>query len=281
MLRVQFFHDWVFVFRESVLELYFLPPSLVTNKARKIHPEAFYKWNFQINSLSVTERVSYVHDRAEKRCRVCDPQGFVTTTAVVGEETKDVKVVCTCRYRPLSIAVRFDSYYPWPVNLLHHYVLHVTPERFSAFNVHAPRVPFMLPPQLTHTIPSVVRLFGHSVLVLGRFGTLVWTDSEANNSEEVHGSTQEYFAEGIGERVAGRRLLLPLPATLESQMSPVQDAGAAGTEVMQGSAPGEGMQTSVFSTRLTEGWYSVALSESTGRIAIGDGEGNIELWDHF
>ncbi|KAL5492655.1 hypothetical protein ACEPAI_4102 [Sanghuangporus weigelae] len=285
VLRVQFVHDWVLVFRESVLELYFLPPSLITNTPHTIYPNAFHKWNFQINTLTVTERISWVHDRMGRHCRLCDSQGTVFAPVEVAGEIGRVNITCACRYRPLSIVARFDSYYPWPVNLLHHFVLHVSPHHFNTLDSLIPEVPYMLPPQMTQTIPSVVRLFGHSVLVLGRYGTLVWTDSEANNSEEAQGSTQAYFAEGTGERVAGRRLRLPPSpdyiTSLASEPAAPQEPDPSTTEGLPSSTPGQGMQTSVFSTRLTEGWYSVALSESRGRIAIGDGEGVIELWDHF
>ncbi|EJC99966.1 uncharacterized protein FOMMEDRAFT_170057 [Fomitiporia mediterranea MF3/22] len=297
VLRVQFVHDWVLVFRESVLEFYFVPPSSITKNPQTIRPTTFYKWAWQINTLAVAERISWIHDRMASVCRICNGSGSVLTSSI--PEGNDIQVVCACRYHPLSIVARFDSYYPWPVNLLHHFVLHVNPDQSALqYNSSILEAPYTLPPTLSHTVPSTVRLFGHSVLIMGQFGTLLWTDSEANNFSEGP-SDEAYFAEGTGERVAGRRLRLPLPPpSSPTESLPVlrdrQDTDGNRFEFPPAHAPvqldatglGTGQQTiqqttSVFATRLTEGWYSLALCESKGRIAIGDGEGGIEVWDHF
>ncbi|KAI5123476.1 hypothetical protein M0805_008846 [Coniferiporia weirii] len=328
VLRVHFAHDWVLVFRESVLEMYFLLPSALrpssTTESRDAHtlrPAATHKWMWQINSLAVTERVSWVHERAAARCATCNGQGYISAEDKANNGEQLERIVCACRYRPLSLAVRFDSYFPWPVNLLHHYVLQV-PLLDGTVPVPAPepmltQAPYALPPVLTDTIPSTVRLFGHSVLALGRFGTLLWTDSEmgyggtdanAGGDANANGGTY-YYAEGTGERAAGRRLPLPLPppahprSWLQSwstalpsyrsapDVDPDADPNAnanGGTTQPDPPQPtgstdaGSGAgATTLYATRAREGWHALALCERAGRVVIGDAEGVLELWDHF
>lgn len=260
-----------------------------------IRPSVVHKWLWQINSLAVTERVSWSHERRSAYCSTCQEQGFIPYSFTGGNENG--RIACSCRYRPFSIAARFDSYYPWPVNLLHHFVVHVNPSQTASSFLGA-ECPYVLPPVLVDIVPSTVRLFGRSALVLGRYGTLMWIDSEANMNgrEEGEGQEEAYFAEGTGERIAGRRMRLPSWSDLESverlgtrqQQQQQQESSASRAEPPTTTTQPDGTmggghaaQTSVFATRLTEGWYSLALCESKGRIAIGDADGVVEVWDHF
>lgn len=316
------------VLRESVLEMYFLPPSALrpssTTEGRDAHtlrPAVTHKWMWQINSLAVTERVSWVHERAATRCATCNGQGHVVDEDKAKDGEQLHRIVCACKYRPLSLAVRFDSYFPWPVNLLHHYVLQVPlPDGAGRGPALAPmltQAPYALPPVLTHTIPSTVRLFGHSELALGRFGTLLWTDSEtryggpnAHAGADGNGDGQMYFnEEGTGERAAGRRIPLPLPppahprswfrswstalpsyhsapdvgadANANATGGPAQPDPPQPTE-SAGAGSGSGVgTTTLYATRAREGWHALALCERAGRVVVGDAEGVLELWDHF
>ena len=217
-------------------------------------------------------------------------RGFVPDPSSKYDENR--RIVCICRYRPLSVVMRFDSYYPWPVNLLHHFVIHVNPSQ-TPFCISHSECPYVLPPELVDVIPSAVRLFGRSVLALGPHGTLAWTDSEALNGTE--GSNQEgaFATNGTGERVAARRLRLP-PPPLSSQVSSSfthrQQQGTSSalhaeppTMVPVGSdgSAGQKKRSSIFATREEEGWTSLALSEGKGRIVVGDKNGFMEVWDQF
>ncbi|KAH8110718.1 hypothetical protein DFH11DRAFT_1859924 [Phellopilus nigrolimitatus] len=306
--HVQFQHDWVLVFRESVLEMYFLPPSVLgasaSTRARVLHPVACHQWTWRINSVVVTERVSWMHERAALSCVTCDGRGYVPDSERPSTSDKmDQQITCACRYRPLSIAVRFDSFFPWPVNLLHHYVLDVDHSvEFDGLEA-TPQAPDVLPPALMHTIPSSVRLFGHSILAMDRFGTLVWTDNEAPEyrtsqhtgahgeaeAEAEHAPGRSPYGDS-GERVAGRRLPLLSRPGYEAGAAPLAPLLSADTTVSEPDSQPEAMVSrndeltpakSLFGMRTMDGWCSIALSERAGRIALGDTDGFFELWDHF
>ncbi|KAH8110735.1 hypothetical protein DFH11DRAFT_737321 [Phellopilus nigrolimitatus] len=306
--HVQFQHDWVLVFRESVLEMYFLPPSVLgasaSTRARVLHPVACHQWTWRIDSVVVTERVSWMHERAALSCVTCNGRGYVPDSGHASTSDKiDQQITCACRYRPLSIAVRFDSFFPWPVNLLHHYVLDVDQSvHFNGLEA-TPQAPYILFPTLMHTVPSSVRLFGHSILAMDRFGTLVWTDNEAaeyrvSQDTSAHGEA-EVEAEHApgrssygdsGERVAGQRLPLSSRPGSEAKAAHSAPLPSADTTVSEPDSQPEALvslhdelapATSLFGMRTMDGWCSIALSERAGRIALGDTDGFFELWDHF
>ncbi|KLO13226.1 hypothetical protein SCHPADRAFT_928708 [Schizopora paradoxa] len=339
ILSIRVIHDFIVVFRESVVDIYFLPsdfnlpgdatdlseevPSYVSvdgspssspryaPSPSKVHrillrPSASHKWTWSLNSLAVTERYSWYHERRQASCRLCEG----TTKFASGRS-------CQCVYRPLSLAVRFDSYFPWPVNLIHHFVVHTSPEFDpSALNPldfaipingapHsneeiAPCSPFVLPPQNTYTIPSSVRLFGRTALVLGSHGTLVWLDSEsdyvplpllhqgsadrmahasaAHNTDEGDEQieTEGYaFAAGTGERIASIQIPLTIPLSGDSQTTNTN----SGKEPLVPTS--ERVLPSLIAARSMEGWTAVATDERAGRIVVGDSEGFVEVWDYY
>lgn len=344
MLEVYFIHDWVFVFRESVFELYFLPPWFISARAaaaasrpNSLQPVCLHKWAWNLNSLSVSHRVSWIHDRKASNCATCANRG---TVPLDGNANRNYILVCKCRYRPLSIAIRFDSYFPWPVNLMHHYVLpthmfydpvslakQLLAERdaadalesnpsFEVKDVLSPAhiSPYVLPPLLEHTIPSAVRLFARSDLFMCRYGSLIWLDSEADyspqssislrlvDSEGHHltsqptphvnedgtddlesGSSGGVYADGTGERIAGRHLdIAGSRSALANDTTHVETVVSRALENTIGqSYGGSRTVTTLFGARQWEGWYSIAANERAGRIVVGDKEGGIEVWDYF
>lgn len=344
VLEVYFIHDWVFVFRESVFELYFLPPWFISARAaaaasrpNSLQPVCLHKWAWNLNSLSVSHRVSWIHDRKASNCATCANRG---TVPLDGNANRNYVLVCKCRYRPLSIAIRFDSYFPWPVNLMHHYVLpthmfydpvslakQLLAERdaadalesnpsFEVKDVLSPAhiSPYVLPPLLEHTIPSAVRLFARSDLFMCRYGSLIWLDSEADyspqssislrlvDSEGHHltsqptphvnedgtddlesGSSGGVYADGTGERIAGRHLdIAGSRSALANDTTHVETVVSRALENTIGqSYGGSRTVTTLFGARQWEGWYSIAANERAGRIVVGDKEGGIEVWDYF
>lgn len=341
MLEVLFIHDWVLVFRESVVEFYFLPSWFISARAsvtrpNSLQPVYLHKWAWNLNSLSVSHRVSWIHDRRASNCATCAYRGTVRLDG----NSNQCTLVCKCRYRPLSIAIRFDSYFPWPVNLMHHYVLPTQMfydpvslakqllaegdaadalESNPTFEVkedlsQAHISPYVLPPLLEHTIPSAVRLFARSDLFMCRYGSLIWLDSEADyspqssislrlvNSEGHHltsqptphaneedteepesGSSGGVYADGTGERIAGRHLdIAGSMSALTNDTSHMETAVSRALENTIGqSYGGSRTVTTLFGARQWEGWYSIAANERAGRIVVGDKEGGIEVWDYF
>lgn len=223
MLRVHIADDAVLVFRESALEIYVLPSA--PDACLELHPAAVHQWQWQINALAVSPRTSWAH-RAHPNAR-----------------------------NPLSILIRFDSWFPWPVNIIHHFVLRPAPPSAPGGGA-----PYLLPPVLQDSIASSVRLFGRAELAVSPFGTALWMDSEAGGP----GGSAD-----VGERIAGRRL--PVGARADSESG----AGEAGEQ-----AKGRGA-TMLFATHEQDGWNALAMDEEAGRVAVGDVDGNIEIWDYL
>ncbi|KAL1733667.1 hypothetical protein EV714DRAFT_269627 [Schizophyllum commune] len=95
---------------------------------------------------------------------------------------------------PFHIFLRFSSFLPWPVNMLHHYLLSPSTE---------PDTPaYPLPPRAVVSIPSHVRLFSVSDMALGTYGAAVWIDSATED-------------EDTGKRLAGT--ILQEPSTKEPE----------------------------------------------------------------
>ncbi|KAL1707905.1 hypothetical protein EV121DRAFT_288160 [Schizophyllum commune] len=95
---------------------------------------------------------------------------------------------------PFHIFLRFSSFLPWPVNMLHHYLLSPSTE---------PDTPaYALPPRAVVSIPSHVRLFSVSDMALGSYGAAVWIDSATED-------------EDTGKRLAGT--ILQEPSTKEPE----------------------------------------------------------------
>ncbi|KAI5123484.1 hypothetical protein M0805_008854 [Coniferiporia weirii] len=293
---VRFVHDWVLVFRQSILELYFVPPSALRsysakngNRAPILRPAVVHKYMenidlAQIGWSAVTERVSWASERAASQCTVCHGQGYVDGEdvelwpAVQGndrskhrgrdEDEMIRRIVCTCRYRPLSLTVLFGERGTGESQLQHH-VLHV-PDSTAPVLMHAFRIN---------------NAYSEERLALGRFGTLFsidearhrWDSDEEDVDIEETTLDSSYGDNHIYDRVSGR--FLPLPSQFEDTMPPPSPL-----EPDEGFLflPMESRVTmSVFERRWREVWYTVALCERARRIALGHPNGWIELWDYI
>lgn len=96
----------------------------------------------------------------------------------------------------IHIFLRFSSFLPWPVNMLHHYLL--------SPSLADPRQPYAMPPQARVTIPSHVRLFSVGDIALGAHDMAVWID---NSTEDE-----------TGKRLAGALLKVPRDDEPESDV---------------------------------------------------------------
>ncbi|KAF8887323.1 hypothetical protein BD779DRAFT_513708 [Infundibulicybe gibba] len=154
-------------------------------------------------------------------------------------------------YPPINILVRFGSHFPWPINLLHQYVLQPNPlhgESSSNIGISA----YSTSPQLIRTMASPMRLFSKSHTAVGSRGTAVWIDSH----------TEDYFAgSGQGQRLAGSPLSMDLAKNLELEIESVA-------------------ASAVYDYQEEEGWVHVSVDDEEGRIAIGCDDGKIIIFDY-
>ena len=97
-----FHKQWIFLYY-----LHAPPPSLTgfsSDSTPTLQPIAQYKWRWRIDSISVAPRRSTSHPSFTMSSR----DGGALPT--------------------IDLLIRFDTYYPWPVNILHHFVLPPNPE---------------------------------------------------------------------------------------------------------------------------------------------------------
>ena len=114
--------------------------------------------------------------------------------------TDDPKLTpCHAPVPPIDIFARFDTFYPWPVNLLHHFIIipKLGPRGMGSSG--EDDLPFMLPPMMEMMYTSPLRHFTPNDLVIGRNGTAVWLEAMS----DPH--TQSVPAD-FGQRVMGKIL---------------------------------------------------------------------------
>lgn len=199
--------------------------------------------------------------------------------------------------RPIHLFVRFGSIYPWPVNVLHHYLLLPNPTYHTgggrahsrgvstsipaSIRRSSPTTEYNLPydphPYPTHTIGSPVRLFGQSAMTLGRYGTALWLD---NHTEEWLGPSEH------GQRLAGK--VVQLEGGGASMVG--VNVGAGGRGMAKATTPAIGAEPTVtanssgasmvFGMRNNDAWTRIAMEEEAGRIALGHTDGAITLLEY-
>ncbi|TFK48435.1 hypothetical protein OE88DRAFT_1664227 [Heliocybe sulcata] len=215
--------NFLILFRTISLEVYMLPhsssspsmsspsssPPLVSPDSglQVVHPVVLHKWQWRIDSVSVSFQM-------KSRQRYTSRLNTSATTAK-GKGRQ---------YEPttMHLFMRFDSWFPWPVNLLHHFVLHPNPSYipgpksltvppsaspittkthtlFPSLLNPLTDLPYLATPDQTPTLvsslSSTVRLFAPSDMVLGEWGTALWLDTQT----EMWGVSGE-----LGQRIAGR-----------------------------------------------------------------------------
>ena len=251
-LKAYIHNDIILVFRETVLEFYRIP-SNIPDSPEDLNTIGLHKWPWKVNSLAVTQRVSRAHSGSA--------------------------------YKPLSVLVRFESWFPWPVNMIHHYVL--APDLLLGDG--HPNFPYISPPIMTDMMSSSVRFFGRSEIAISPYGTALWLDSEGGEDSSdvdspMYGYTPTSAGSGsgysdVGERIAGKRVGLKVRADVsaadtvaESQSSPKTTNSAVSARTR--SIP------SLFASHSTESWNAIALDEEAGRVAVGGINGNIDIWNY-
>ncbi|KAJ3743768.1 hypothetical protein DFH05DRAFT_1400248 [Lentinula detonsa] len=173
-------------------------------------------------------------------------------------------------FKPCSvnILIRYSSLFPWPVNLLHHFILHPNhlynsstsggrSSTATGFALTSNNLPYNFPPVLSRTIVSPVRLFAITDMALGSYGTAVWLDSHT-----------DYHAE-VGQRLAG--------LMLGFSKDKAETGGDNASAVEQSST----RASMVFGAHETDDWNRVAIDEGGGRTAVGSITGEIIIDDYI
>ncbi|KAG5718076.1 hypothetical protein E4T56_gene20687 [Termitomyces sp. T112] len=160
------------------------------------------------------------------------------------------------RYPTINLLIRFGSLLPWPVNLLHHFVLLPNPGFDGELHPSSNNLPYSDTPIVKRTISSPVRLFSKYHMALGSRGTAIFIDSH----------TEDYFHRGdVGQRLAG---------------SYARDVSSVENDVEDSTEVESTMDSSVFGYRENDDWTRVAIDEEEGRIALGFLDGTIEIREY-
>lgn len=273
------FRRHVLTFCRQWIHLYALPAppaSLPTALAdappplAECDPLASHKWQWRIDSLVVAPRL--LRPGPAHACATSCDDDEARCGAEAGAEP----------FPPIDVLIRFDTWFPWPVNILHHYVLAPNPAFTTApASSGTPYLHAGGAPAMAHSIPSPIRLFTPSDMVLGRRGTALWLDAQAYEGGPAQAGDH-------GQRIAGRML------TATSSSAPSLSAGAPG-ESGEGEAEGGGDRVSagwfgeeragadatVFHMQEEDdGWNRLALDEEEGRIAVGTVYGRVHLFEY-
>ncbi|RPD53930.1 hypothetical protein L226DRAFT_616091 [Lentinus tigrinus ALCF2SS1-7] len=274
-LEYEFVDSFVLTFCKQWIFLYHLPSSDVASRALaaateseplRIEPIAKYKWRWRIDTLSISPRRH--------------PAGPSSGPPNI------------------DILMRFDTWYPWPVNLLHHFTLPVNPAfSHSTFDPTEPSTfPYLASPTdspfIVHQLASPVRLFTPSDMVLAPYGTALWLDASTD-------PTTLSQAGDHGQRIASKVLtLMPLPkpragldSSQDDHVSPGLGSGGMDPELAsaialesdsQTARAGEaGRHVSVLHVQEThELWSRLAVNEEEGQVAVGYVDGRVSVYSY-
>ncbi|KAF9466173.1 hypothetical protein BDZ94DRAFT_250818 [Collybia nuda] len=217
---------FVIIIRQTTLEIYGLPSVLSPGSV--VFPIAVHRWQWKLDTVIASTQASW-------------------------EATQSGKL------SPINILVRYGSLLPWPLNVLHHYVL------FPNMFYEAPRIvdpsnlPYHISPFLHRIIPSPIRLFSTYAMSIGSHGTAIWTDSH----------TEDYFDRADqGQRLAGSIRLLPAANPDNSEAMAPDTRVESTTDSM------------VFDVSEQDRWVRVTVDEEEGRIALGSTDGMITILNY-
>ncbi|KAI0664474.1 hypothetical protein C8Q70DRAFT_948297 [Cubamyces menziesii] len=273
--------DFVLSFCKQYIVLYHIPSTITHSSATlsenlgdapRVDAVASYKWRWRIDTVTVMPRR--------------ESQGLHTTVApsLVSPPLID-------------ILIRFDTWFPWPVNLLHHFVLVPNPAyRPETLKISDPTtLPYLFSPAdgpiTVNSIPSPLRIFTPSDVVLGPYGTALWLDASTD-------TTTPSQAGDHGQRIAGMVLpRVPLPVQRvqagdgpqDDQVSPgladLHLEGGERTEREISSATAGAIpawpDVSVFQIQdREERWTRLAVDEEGGRIAVGHVDGTVRIFSY-
>lgn len=284
-MKAHIVDDFVLIFRQQFIHLYHLPtlsPTTLSSaqfQALELLPVAEHKFQWRLDTLTLQPEQSHP----------LLPQFAGESRR---EDANDAPPA-------LRLLLRFDSWYPWPVNILHQYILPPNPQYkprtriapdasshhvqlslpylASSASIAAPLSPTSAPtveradsepqlkPYMVTSMPAPLRIFTPSDAVLGTYGTALWLDAQSD--------THLAQAGDCGQRIAGKLLRsAPAPTTPEAQQDMPRhavnfDANADGdTE----------NPVAVFLTQEeNDTWGRVAVCDEQGWIAVGCTDGRI------
>ncbi|PPQ65165.1 hypothetical protein CVT24_011028 [Panaeolus cyanescens] len=206
--------EFVLLLKGTSLEFYALPTG--TSRQGTLEPLQNFQWPWRVDHAKMAL------------------QAFTHTTHVGAF--------------PINIMIRFGSYFPWSINLLHRYELRINPAYDSSKQIDQGNAPYDLPPLLQETIASPIRLHATTDMVLGPYGTAVWIDSH----------TEDFFNHADrGQRLAGR-------------LCPVRVGD--GEEIELSDQVATSTASSLYGIQEEDSWLQVAIDEVEGRIAVGSPE---------
>lgn len=270
--------DFLLSFCKQYIYLYHLPPRPRDTPDDPQDPPrleaiAAYKWRWRIDRLVAQLRLS--------------PFGSA-------HGTPSAAAPCPL----IDILIRFDTWFPWPVNILHHFVLAPNPAyRPTAYPADPTALPYLLVqdgPFMVHALPSPLRIFTPSDVALGAHGTALWIDAATDGSAAAQAGDH-------GQRVAGKVLTrAPLPglrarvrsgddavspglaAEVEGEGEEAQEMGADGVREAPGPTMRGGTTVSVFQAHEGEArWNRVAVDEEGGRVAVGHVDGTVTVMSYI
>ncbi|KAF7798705.1 hypothetical protein EIP86_009929 [Pleurotus ostreatoroseus] len=298
-LKAYIIDDFVLVFRQQFIHLYHLPtipPTTLSSaqfQALELLPVAEHKFQWRLDTLTVQPQQS--HPLLSQFAGDSSPQ-------------QDLSGVPP----PLCLLLRFDSWYPWPVNILHQFILPPNPNykprtrlaadpssrhvqlslpylASSAF-ITAPLSPTSAPsveradsePQLkpytVASLPAPLRIFTPSDAVLGTYGTALWLDAQTDSCCPAQ-------AGDCGQRIAGKLLRFPSPPSSDQQPDMPRHAVNLEVNAEKAAPPGNNAEAdtpvNVFHIQQeNDTWSRLALCDEQGRIAIGCTDGRIVVYDY-
>jgi len=211
-------HGWVMVARSTTVELYPLPTPI--NDSLQIEPAARHRWQYKVDSILISRPVD----------NSLDP------------------------ISPAHLVLRYGSIHPWPVNLLHRYVLSSNDLFDPSLPVSRLNIPYNFPPVASQVIGSPIRLMATYDMAVGSHGTIIYIDSH----------TEGYFGHSnFGQRLAGTRI-----------------DGQLDNRGVGGDADPAARETSVYVVSEQDEWTRIALEEEEGKVAIGHIDGQITVLNY-
>lgn len=284
---------YILIFTKRWIHLYMLPRREDPFAAPiRLGPTARHRWPFRIDSIVFAPRVHHRKGQFSE----------------FGHGEVD----------PIDMFIRFDTFYPWPINLLHHFILPpnhaysgdcVQDSTFAhntnnTNNSSGSLPPALLPylhcaPMMATMISSPLRLFTPSDMVIGRHGTVVWLDAMTDASTPS-------VAADLGQRIMGTILSRsPLPSALDpsapglysralltmsssSVTANVADVVAGGGGRVRGGEASGGLDKDASRNPLmtfhvrqeSDGWNKVAVDDEQGLVAIGSVDGSLTVYDY-
>ncbi|KIP03044.1 hypothetical protein PHLGIDRAFT_499330 [Phlebiopsis gigantea 11061_1 CR5-6] len=249
-LAIYVIQGFIITFCQQWTHVYALPtadPQHNTDEPTELEPVHAHHWAYRIDTLKVAAR---------------DPHPL------------------RAQFRPmlapalpvLDLLVRFDSWFPWPVNILHHLILSPNPS-FTGAEHELPYFADGAAPHVAAALPSPLRLFTPSDAVLGAHGTALWLDAQTGGG----GPSQ---AGDRGQRIAGRVLRRAMPAPAPSEQAAARDPRHAVDLHAPADAAAEGETMVFLCSENSEEWGRLALCEEEGRIAVSCVDARVLVYDY-